>query len=122
MDSKKHTAAYRVISDAGGERYYHFFCDLSGALGCIIGPIRADTEEEELALAWEKGCHQFNRCQKCGRWVCDAMYNADVLECVDCAPWEEAPNYCVKCGAKVSPLDVYCRECGTRLRYGEVWE
>ena len=122
MLDNRQTATYRIVADAGGSHDYQFFCDLSGALCCTTGPVRADTAEEELALAWEKGRHQFNRCQKCGRWVCDAMYNADVLECVDCAPWEEAPNYCVKCGAKVSPLDVYCRECGTRLRYGEVWE
>lgn len=26
------------------------------------------------------------------------MYNADVMECVDCAPWENVPKFCPECG------------------------
>ncbi len=121
LDSKQTTAAYRVISDAGGNRY-RFFCDLSGALGCTTSPVRAGSPREELLLAWQEGRRHFNHCPRCGRWVCDAMYNADVLECVDCAPWEERPRFCCKCGTPISGPDTYCRQCGARLQYGEVWK
>jgi len=114
---KKPTASYKVISDAGGDRY-QFFCDLSGALGCTTRPIRADTPEQRLQLAWEQeGRREFNQCRRCGRWVSDAMYNADVLECVECAPWEEPPEYCHRCGQKLSQPGKLCPRCGAQLRY-----
>lgn len=46
----KPTASYKLIADAGGNRY-QFFCDLSGALACTTEPIRADTPEEALMIA-----------------------------------------------------------------------
>lgn len=114
------TARYRIIADAGGNRY-RFYCDASGMAVCTTKPIRADTREEELRLAWEtEGRQYFNRCTKCGRWISDKMYNADVLQCVDCAPWQNKPNYCAHCGEKITDSDVFCRKCGVRLRYGEV--
>ena len=36
---------------------------------------------------------KFNPCGRCGRWVSDVMYNADVHECVACAPWENLPHF-----------------------------
>lgn len=51
MEAQK-TAAYKIISDAGGNRY-RFYCELSGALACTTEPIRAKTPEEELRIAWE---------------------------------------------------------------------
>lgn len=113
------TAPYKVIADTGGSRY-RFFCALSGAALVTTKPIRADTQEEELRLAWEnEGKQYFNRCSKCGKWVSGVMYNAEVLKCVECAPWEDRPNYCPKCGKKVPYLDDFCRSCGTKLQYRE---
>ncbi len=115
---KKKTAAYKITTDSGGSRF-RFYCDLSGALVCTTGVYRAETPERELALAWEKeGKHQFSLCHKCGRWVIDAMFNADALECVACAPWENTPKYCKSCGEKVLPSDVVCPRCGKQLIYG----
>ena len=121
MAMKEHaTAKYRIIADSGGSRY-RFFCDVSGMVLCTTKPVREDTQEEELKMAWElEGKQHFNRCAKCGRWVSDPMYNADMLQCVDCAPWQEKPNYCTHCGKKLSGNDRFCEACGTRLRYGEV--
>ena len=114
------TAPYKIIADSGGNRY-RFFCEASQAAVCITGPVQGSTPEEELLLAWEtEGKQHFNRCHKCGKWICDAMYNADTLECVDCAPWQERPNYCTHCGKKLSGIDRFCEDCGTHLRYGEV--
>ena len=119
---KNKTASYKTIADVGGTRY-RFFCDLSGMAVCTTKPIRADTPEEELQLAWKnEGRQQFNQCHKCGRWVCDALYNADVLECVACAPWENIPSFCPHCGEKSPPDDTFCRKCGKKLQYGEVVE
>lgn len=55
-------------------------------------------------MAWEQeGKQHFNQCRRCGRWVSDVMYNADVLECVGCTPWENVPKYCARCGKKLPP-------------------
>lgn len=114
------TARYRIIADSGGSRY-RFFCDASGMALCTTGPIRGETQEEELRLAWEfEGKAYFNRCARCGRWVGDPMFNADMLQCVDCAPWQEKPDYCIRCGKKTTAADRFCNACGARLRYGEV--
>lgn len=122
IDRANRTAAYRIITDAGGNRY-RFFCDLSGAAMCTTEPVLAETQEQELALAWEsEGRQHFNHCHNCGKWVCDAMYNADVCHCVACTPWEERPRYCSQCGEAIPADDTFCRKCGARLQYGEVTE
>jgi len=121
MGIDKRTAMYKTIADSGGNRY-RFFCEASGAAICTTAPFHADSPEEELQLAWEKeGKDHFSQCPKCGRYVCDTMYNADVCECVDCAPWEDNPKFCRKCGAPISEKQTYCTQCGDRAFYGEVW-
>jgi len=113
-------ASYRVIADTGGNRYC-FFCDLSGIAMCTTKPVRAASAAAELQTAWEaEGKKHFNLCQKCGRWVSNVMYNADVLQCVDCAPWEDLPKFCKECGTKTTDAHTVCQKCGSLLRYGEV--
>ena len=113
----KPTASYKLIADAGGNRY-QFFCDLSGALACTTEPIRTDTPEEALMIAWKReGRQHFNQCHKCGRWVSDVMYNADVMECVDCAPWENVPKFCPQCGKRLPSPERFCSKCGAKLLY-----
>ncbi len=112
------TASYKIISDSGGNRY-RFYCDLSGALLCTTGMYRADTPEEELAQAWDtEGKVHFSHCHKCGRWVMEAMFNADALECVSCAPWENTPRFCKFCGTRVHTADTVCPKCGKQMIYG----
>ena len=114
------TAKYKIIADSGGNRY-RFFCDISGMAVCTTKPIRAETQEAELKLAWStEGRGHFNVCSKCGRHVSDQMYNADTGQCVDCSVWEAKPNYCAHCGKKIPEKDIFCRGCGTRLRYREL--
>jgi len=119
MDNIRRSAAgYKVLADPKGNRY-QFFCDVSGALICTTVPILLNTPEQELAFAWEnEGRRHFNRCQKCGKWVSDVVYNVETLECVECAPWEEEPSYCPHCGEKVVENEIFCRKCKNRLRYG----
>lgn len=115
---KRKTAYYKVIADSGGNRY-QFFCDLTGALLCTTKAYRETGPDAELELAWEgEGKNHFQLCHKCGKWVIDAMYNADVLECVACAPWENTPEYCKYCGTKVSVSDYVCPKCNAHLIYG----
>lgn len=121
QDNVKKHAAYKIINDSGGRRY-KFFCDISGASIFITKPIAADTPDEELTQAWNEAKNEFNRCEKCGKYVSDAMYNADVLQCVDCSPWENPPNFCSHCGAKIPMREEFCRKCGSRLHYREVWK
>ena len=88
------TARYRIFPQQDGN-VYRFYCDVSGALVYTSKPLRAETPEEELRLAWESGARaEFNRCEKCGNWISDVMYNADVHHCVVCTPWEDPPNFC----------------------------
>ena len=84
---KRKTATHKVLADDGGYRFM-FYCDLSGAHICTTKKIYyGDTQEEALQAAWQaEGRSLFNQCRKCGKWVSLAMYNVDVLECVECAP------------------------------------
>ena len=113
------TAKHKIVTDGGGYRFI-FYCDVSDAHVCTTGQIyQGDSEEEALLAAWQaEGREHFNRCHKCGKWVIDAMYNADALECVGCAPWEDTPEFCKFCGAKVSASDSVCPKCGEHLIYG----
>ena len=105
---KPKTAAYKILSGSEGNRY-QFLCDLSGAVACTTKPIRSDSPSAELSLAWDsEGKKHFNRCHRCGRWCIDEMYNVEVLECVECAPYEDTPRYCKYCGVKI---DIPARKC-----------
>ena len=118
MKEYGHSARYQVIPEAGGSRY-RFFCELSGIAVCTTRPIRAETPAKALQLAWEgEGKLCFNRCGKCGRWVSDVMFNVDTLECVECSPWEEPPNFCPHCGA-AAKSGRFCPRCGGKLQYEE---
>lgn len=112
MTAKKKTANYRIISDSGGNRY-QFYCDVCGAAACTTRPYKADSPGLELRLAWEsEGKKKFNLCHRCGKWCIDAMYNADVMECVDCTPYEGVPKYCKYCGTKIETAGNVCPVCG----------
>ena len=116
--SEKRMPPYKIVSSPGGY-VCQFFCDLSGALVYTSKPLNSSQPEHELQYVWEhEGRPHFNHCQCCGKWVMDAMYNADVLECVACSPWEEAPAYCSQCGEKVTAEISRCPRCHARLQYG----
>jgi hypothetical protein len=117
-ETERMTVRYQLIPGTEGNRY-RFFCECSGIAVCTTEPLHAGTPEQELELAWENdGRKKFNRCQKCGRWVSNVMFNADTLECVECSPWEEQPIYCQNCGAPAPASGESCKKCGTKLRYG----
>lgn len=118
MIKEKKTANYKTIHGDKGIKY-QFFCDLSEALVYESEPLSGANPEEELMLIWENsGKEHFNRCHKCGKWVIDAMYNPDVLNCVKCTPIEDYPEFCPKCGAKTSDPSYFCHMCGVKLLYG----
>ena len=121
MAQAKKTATYRFVTDAGGGRSFRFYCDLSGELCCVTKPLRADTEQAALALAWEtEGRWHFNRCPACGRFVSSAMFNVNAGRCLDCAPWEsEYPSFCHHCGVRLREPDAcFCPICGAKLQVG----
>lgn len=109
------TASYKVFSESEGNRYA-FFCDLSGMLVYKTEPIRAQTPQEELRLAWKKARSEFNYCLKCGRNVCNTMFNVDVSECVDCSPWLKPPVFCSRCGARLNKASDVCGKCGSPIK------
>ena len=112
------TAKHKVVPDDGGYRFI-FYCDVSDAHVCTTGQIyQGDSVEEALLAAWQaEGRERFNRCHKCGKWVIDAVYNAEVLECVECAPYEAEPKYCKNCGTKIKDPVKSCPSCGKKLIY-----
>lgn len=117
MGERRKTAAYKIVADPEGNRY-RFYCDVSGAFVCITMPYKVDTPEEELRLAWEnEGKRHFNYCHKCGKWVIDVVYNPDVFECTDCAPFEHETGYCKFCGARVDADVRFCPACNKKLHY-----
>lgn len=112
------TAKYKTVADGGGYRFL-FYCDVSDAHVCTTKEIyRGGSVEEALLAAWQaEGQGHFNRCRKCGRWVIDAVYNAEVLECVECAPYEGDPNFCKSCGQRIEAPSKICPACGKKLIY-----
>ena len=117
MPGKK-VATHKTVADGGGYRFL-FYCDVSGAHSCTTKKIyHGDTQEDALLTAWQaEGREHFNHCHKCGQWVIDAAYNADVLECVECAPYEAEPKYCKKCGTRIDTPGKKCPSCGNKLIY-----
>lgn len=116
--TERRTAKYKVVADSGGYRFI-FYCDVSDAHVCTTKESYCgNTEEEALLAAWQaEGREHFNRCHKCGKWVIDAVYNAEVLECVECAPYEAEPKYCKNCGTKIEEPVKVCPSCGKKLFY-----
>ena len=117
---KNGTAKYKVIQDSEGKLHLNFYCDLSGALEYTYTSDRKDIifTENDIMEIWKKEAKaNFNECRKCGKFVCSEMYNAEVFECVSCAPWESAPKYCPHCGKKVKGAVNKCGSCGGILRY-----
>ena len=112
------TAKHKVVPDSGGYRFI-FYCDVSDAHVCTTRQIyRGNSAEDALLAAWKaEGRSYFNRCHKCGKWVMDAVYNAEVLECVECAPYEAEPKYCKNCGTKIEDSVKNCPSCGKKLIY-----
>ena len=116
--TEKNVARHKLLTDSSGYRFL-FYCDVSGAHVCTTKEVyHADTPEAALLSAWEaEGRRHFNRCHKCGKWVIDAVYNAEVLECVACAPYETEPQFCKNCGARVQASIRHCQSCGKKLIY-----
>ena len=111
-------ASHKALADGGGYRFL-FYCDVSGVHVCTTKEVyHADTPEAALLTAWEaEGRGRFNKCHKCGKWVIDAVYNAEVLECVDCAPYEVEPKFCKNCGTRIEAATRRCFVCGKKLIY-----
>ena len=108
----KETATYKIVDETGGNCFL-FFCDVTGAHVCTTKKIYQSAKE-----AWlQEGMRYFNRCHKCGKWVVDVAYNAEVLECVECAPYECEPNFCKNCGTKIEDSSLQCKVCGKPLIY-----
>lgn len=117
MNKEKSVATYKIEKTPNGNRY-KFYCDLSGALVCTTKIYKTDTSEEELMMAWlNEGKEQFNVCHNCGKFVSDVMFNVDVLECVECAPFEVDVKYCKNCGTQIDDSTKPCPVCGKPLVY-----
>jgi len=63
---------------------FTFYCDL-----CQSSYQTEEIKTDSFVTAFQKGQEvarlYFNRCCKCGKWVCDEHYNEDVMECIECS-------------------------------------
>ena len=115
--SKNKTADYKAVADRDGHRFM-FYCPVSGAHVCTTKEIYPGETDTALQLAWKaEGCQHFNQCRRCGNWVIDAVFNVEVLECVECAPYEAEPKFCKTCGARIETPGTNCQHCGSKLIY-----
>lgn len=95
-----------------------FYCQVSGAHVCTTKAIYSGEMETALMMAWRsEGCRHFNQCHRCGKWVIDVVFNAEVLECVECAPYEAEPKFCKNCGTKIDTPVKNCPNCSNKLIY-----
>lgn len=78
------TAKY-IMSCKDGCFRFEFTCLLCES-NYTTGLISAASVEEAFRLAADEARKHFNRCQKCGEWVCDQHYNEDDMMCIACAP------------------------------------
>ena len=114
---KNRTADYKAVTDRGAHRFM-FYCQVSGAHVCTTKEIYPGQPEDALLAAWQaEGYKYFNQCGRCGKWVIDAVFNAEVLECVECAPYEAEPKFCKTCGTKIETPVKHCQHCGNKLVY-----
>lgn len=117
MFEKLHvTGKYKIVSQSYLGRRYCFYCEVSGTPVYTTEPVRADTPEEELRLAWKKAKPYFNGCSECGKWIRDEAYNIDEMKCIECAPYKTKPRYCTHCGCPVPTGNDYCVRCGKPLQ------
>lgn len=107
---------YKIVSQSYLGRRYCFYCEVSGTPVYTTEPVRADTPEEELRLAWKKAKPYFNGCSECGKWIRDEAYNIDEMKCIECAPYKTKPRYCTHCGCPVPTGNDYCVRCGKPLQ------
>jgi hypothetical protein len=52
----------------------------------LMSPEWQQEHDEAFEGAQKEARQHFNRCQGCGRWVCDSDFNEDEFLCIDCAP------------------------------------
>ena len=111
------TAKYKAVVDGAGYRFL-FYCDISDAHVYTTKGIYNGDMADALLAAWQSESREhFNKCHRCGKWVMDAVYNAEVLECVECAPYEAEPKFCKNCGVKIDVPAKDCPSCGKKLIY-----
>lgn len=115
---KRNTACYEALKAEDGRNRYCFFCGVTGGRFSTEQTYLEQTPQQELLAAWQReGRAHFNQCRKCGRWVFDAAYNPEVLECIECAPFELEARFCKFCGARVPVGSRTCPACGKMLYY-----
>lgn len=117
MFEKLHkTSRYQVVNHTAWGRCYCFYCEVSDTPVYTTGPIRADTPEEELKLAWQEAKPYFNGCSECGKWIRDEAYNINEMKCIECAPYKRKPRFCPYCGCPVPGGNDFCVRCGKLVR------
>ncbi|MGI6192168.1 MAG: hypothetical protein ACOYI3_01205 [Christensenellales bacterium] len=81
---REFTAKYIMESDEGFYRF-KFFCSLCD-YARTSGRIKASSAATAFKLAANEARKYFNRCCRCGKWVCDGHYNEDEMACDSCEP------------------------------------
>lgn len=89
---KSEFTARNKMHSEGNTYSFLFYCHYCGA-GYTTSPITTKNEYEAFTLAKRRAQPYFNLCHKCRKWVCDAHYNENFMQCIECAPKSEQINY-----------------------------
>jgi hypothetical protein len=80
---KVFTQRYKTHRTKDGFRFA-FYCDLCETL-YETEEIITDSFEDALQKGQDVARLYFNKCHKCGKWICDEHYNENVMECIECS-------------------------------------
>ncbi|MEA5012433.1 MAG: hypothetical protein VB100_12035 [Angelakisella sp.] len=84
-ETGRYFTPHGIMVCKNGGYCFSFICALCDD-GYTTGRVIADSVSEALAIARQEARPYFNRCHKCGRWICDRHYNIDEMMCAECAP------------------------------------
>lgn len=76
-------APYIIRPSPNGNRYA-FYCQVTGKEVFLTNPIQSKNSPDALRIAKMEARPYFNRCYRCGRWICDEAYNIDEMVCTQC--------------------------------------
>jgi len=123
--NKAFTQRYKTHRTANGFGFT-FYCDLcEKPFSTDIIVTYSYTEAFQQAQVMAK--LHFNKCHKCGKWVCDEHYNKNVMMCIECQPKGEAveiarkikaisPLICRRCGYEIEEENCFCTKCGNKTQ------
>lgn len=103
---------------------FTFYCDLCQR-SYETEEIKTESFTEALQKAQSVAYLYFNKCHKCGKWICDEHYDESIMECVECSALKTRKQIkknlkntrkCKKCGTYIEEENCFCTLCGRAIQ------